>query len=92
MALELNAKKANAESSVPLPYKTSRVSHDASYAKFGTNAMLMHCKKNSPFLSGSGTGLSALAREANLDYRKGDLMPIDKSIEHSLRQDYVINN
>ena len=30
--------------------------------------MLMHCKKNSPFLNGNGTGLSALAREANLDY------------------------
>ena len=38
---------ANAESPVPLPYKTSRVSqslHNASYANFGTNAMLMHCK------------------------------------------------
>ena len=30
----------------PVPLcKTSRVSHNDSYAKFGTNAMLMHCKK-----------------------------------------------
>ena len=46
------ASLANAKSPVPLPYKTSRVCHNDSYAKFGTNAMLMHCKKPRRFQAG----------------------------------------